>query len=801
MNKIFTTIVFLLLVAGLHGQDKQINGQITEETGAGFPGVYIVVEGTTLGVTSNDDGFYEITVPKETKKLDFLYMGYKKQSIEIAGQSVINVVLKEDVTKLEEVKIQGFATATTLARRRIENMQTTPEAIAAMNSVEIDNAGIASIPDFLTTVPNASFISSQNIGTNSLTVRGITQLRNSEAPVAIIIDGVNVPNPSGLDQEMFDIEQIELIKGPQGALYGRNAIGGALNITTKRPTNSYSHFLKLGYANGNTYNTMIGSSGPIIKNKLLYRIAMSSKNSDGLIENDYLNKKVDFYENKSARAQLIFNVTKNFSADLITNFTKTDGGATYYTIGHSDFLENSGGANGRTEAISADATHVNPIADELGEGNRTVADVSLRLNIALPFGRLTATTAYSEIGYDYHGDLDFSPLRELFQDQKLDSKGISQEIRLSSNTDNNFSWVAGTSYQIAERKLNTLGTLSSAGIFAGVFGMEETDLEHEIIHTFLDAQEKNTNTTLAFFGQASYKFGKKTELAVGLRYDMDTREQTNLVDNTVRNKKFNQVQPKFSISHQLSPRIFSFASYSIGYRSGGFNAPTVKDYPELYDAESTNNYEIGVKTNWLNNRIIANFGAFFINFDNTQIYLVEINGGGQIIVNLGQTQNLGFEIDLKFRITKNLDLYASAGIIDPKIIKVGSSIPDILGATFDGNYSPLVNRNNTKIALQYSIPLGAKNMIVLRGEHEHRGELYWHPDNNDVQPATEFVNLRAYFKHKAKLEWKLGIYVNNLLETDYSGEYVAVEYSGAAFGDLKWPGKPRTFGINFSMKF
>ncbi len=533
----------------------------------------------------------------------------------------------------------------------------------------------------------------------------------------------------------------------------------------------------------------------------MYRIAASYKNSDGLIENDFTHKKVDYYNNQSARAQLIYNITNNFSADIIANYTNTEGGAAYYTIGHSDLLESWGGNIGVNEVLTASNTSIKPMEDEVGKSLRTVADVSLRLNYALPFGRLTSTTAYNQIDFDFNGDMDMSSIREFIQSQTLNSRGISQEIKLSSNTGGKLKWVFGANYQIAERNLKTLGEMSSAGNFAVMSGLTQTTLANEVFYPIYDAQELNTNTTLAFFGQASYKFGEKTEVTVGLRYDTDKREQTNLIDNSKRNHTFNRFQPKVSISHQMTARVFTFASYSSGYRSGGFNAPTIIRYPELYKAEFTNNYELGIKTNWLNNRIIANVGVFFIDFKNTMIYLVEMDGGGQIIVNLGSSQNFGIETDMKFRLTKNIDLYFSAGIINPKITEEGSSIPESIDSNLEGNYSPQVNLNNVNSAIQYSIILNKASKIMLRAEYEHRGKLYWHPDNSDIQPETEFVNLRIYFKHKAKYEWQIGAFADNLLDTDHAGEYVAVEYSGHPFGDLRWPGKPRTFGVNLSLKF
>ncbi len=800
MKKINLMIMMLLVTLVTFGQDKTIQGQITMD-GARVPGVSVFVKNTTIGTASNSEGFYELTIPQNTDSIIFKFIGAKTQTIVLNGKTLINIELQEESTELAEIQIRGFATATTLARRRIENLQSIPEAISAFGSEDIENAGIEGITDFVNSIPNATLVSRQNIGTNSLTVRGITQLKNAEAPVAIVIDGINVPNPSMLDVEMFDIEQMELVKGPQGALYGRNAIGGALNITTKKPTNRYSHFLRTGYASGNTFNTVLGSSGSIVKEKLLYRISAAYKDSKGLIENDFLKEKVDFYNNKSVRGQLTFNITDNFVADIVGNYTDTEGGATYYALGNSELLTNLGAANGITEVMNAENTSLKPIGDELGISERQVADVSLRLNLALPFARLTSSTAFSKIGYDYSGDLDFSPLRELLQEQTLKSDAINQELRLTSNINEHFNWVLGAFYQTDTRKVKTLGSLSSAGILAGVFGLPQTDLANEILYPLIDAEEENQNTTLAFFGQASYKFNSQTEFALGLRYDNDIRKQTDLKTSTTREHTFNQIQPKVNISQQVNENIFAFVSYSRGYRSGGYNAPTVIRYPELYEAEFSDNYEIGIKTNWLNNRLIFNTNVFVTTIQNTQLFFVELDGGGQIIVNMGETRNIGAEADVKFRITNNFDIYASVGFINPEILKDGITVPESFGNSFEGNYAPQINLNNTNLALQYRIPIGKTNSVFLRAAYEHRGKLYWHPDNSDIQPETDFINLNISYTHKAKLEWKVEAFVENLLNENYSSEYAAVEYTGAVFGDLRWPGQPRILGINISVKF
>lgn len=796
-------ILLSLLCPSLFSQDIIISGRVTT-TGIPAFGVNVYIEGTSIGTSTNLEGNYTLSLPQQSESLTFSLLGYQSQVITVGANRIINIDLEEDTEFLDEITIRGFSTVTTLARKRQENVQSIPESLVVFSSKDIEEAGIESIPDFINAVPNASFTSSQNIGTHALTVRGISQLRLAEAPVALVIDGINAPNPSVIDQELFDIEQMELVKGPQGALYGRNAIAGALNITTKKPTNEHNGFVKLGYGNGNTYKGSAGSGGPIIKEKLLYRVGAAYENSDGLITNDFTGLEVDFYEDLSVRGQLYLNLSDNFSADLIGNYTKTDGGAAYNVRGCDFLLQSIGACDINQEPLTINNTSLNPIADEVGISERNTNDLSLRLRIGLPFGVLTSSSALSNLDYDFSGDLDFSPLRELFQNQRLESSSFNQELRLTSNTGGNINWIIGGFYQNVNRDISSAGRVSSAGIFVNIIGLPATDTANEILYPIIANEEENSNETLAFFGQLSYTIMEKTEVSFGLRYDRDTREQNDLLRLAINKETFNEWQPKFNISHRFNPQVFGFASYSRGYRSGGFNFTSVIRYPLLYNAETTNNYEIGLKTNSKNQRLIANLSAFLIDFDQTQISLVELDGGGSVIVNLGQTRNIGAELDIKYRATDNLELYAGAGLIDPKITDNGTDIPDSLGASFnfEDNFAPQINLNNTFIAAQYTISFNKQNSLRLRAEHEHRGPLYWHPSNINKQTSREFINLRVNFTHiKGVQTWSLGFYVNNLFSEDYTQEFVAGEFSSPLFGDLRWPGKPADYGVNLTYRF
>ena len=173
---------------------------------------------------------------------------------------------------LSEVTVRGFVGAVGQARRRAESVQKIPESVVTLASDQIEATGINNIQSFATLVPNVSFQTSQNVGVNFINVRGIAQIRNGESPVAFVIDGVNIPDANLINQELHDLAMVEVVKGPQGTLYGKNAIGGAINILTMAPTNYSKNRLTLGYGNGNSIKAQLSSSGALSKEKVYYRL-------------------------------------------------------------------------------------------------------------------------------------------------------------------------------------------------------------------------------------------------------------------------------------------------------------------------------------------------------------------------------------------------------------------------------------------------------------------------------------------------------------------------------------------------
>ena len=267
------------------------------------------------------------------------------------------------------------------ARKRDESLLDVPVVVSAFNTEEIQSAGIVRPQDFIALTPNMTMVQTQNQGTSFIVVRGISQARNSEPSVAVLIDGVLMANPSQFNQELFDIASIEVLKGPQGALYGRNAIGGAVIINTIEPGDEVEGSVMAGYDSGPGYKARFGVGGPIGgSDTWKFQLSGSYLDTDGYIDNPFLGEEADPFKDVSARAKLIWEPNDNMSADFRISFSQVDTQALYFNI---------------TEQV--DDTSLPVRVNNRGENERDMMSASIKLDFGLGGGTLTSITAYDQL--------------------------------------------------------------------------------------------------------------------------------------------------------------------------------------------------------------------------------------------------------------------------------------------------------------------------------------------------------------------------------------------------------------------
>jgi iron complex outermembrane receptor protein len=320
-------------------------------------------------------------------------------------------------TSLEEIIIT--------ARKRNESSIDVPMAVTAFTADDIQSAGIERPQDYIDLTPNMTMIQTQNQGTSFITVRGISQARNSEPSVAVLMDGVLMANPSQFNQELVDIESIEVLKGPQGALYGRNAIGGVVIVTTKQPTDEFESDLMAGFDSGPGFKARGTISGPLSE-KWKYRVTGSAFDTDGYIDNPFLDEEADPFQDLTGRVSLLWEPSDSVSGDFRVYASQVDTQALYFNI---------------TESVNDTSLPVR--VNNEGEDERNLSGASMKFDYDTGSGVFTSITAYDHIDELLTGDqFDFLPIPEsvLFQffgadqaqHQFLDVDAISQEIRFTS---------------------------------------------------------------------------------------------------------------------------------------------------------------------------------------------------------------------------------------------------------------------------------------------------------------------------------------------------------------------------------
>ena len=237
---------------------------------------------------------------------------------------VVAIMASVSTASFAEIAIEEIVVS---ARKRAENLQEVPIAVTAFTASQIESAGIERPADFIGLMPNVTMVNSANIGDTQVSIRGIVSTRDAESTFAYVVDGVLVTNPNGFNEELMDVSQIEVLKGPQGALYGRNAVAGAILVTTNRPDEEFEGKVKVGAGNNGSTSASLTLSGGL-SDGVLGRVSVSRRETDGHYSNAYTGaNSVDFVEDTTIRGRLIWDVSEELSLDMRAGMSEVSGGA------------------------------------------------------------------------------------------------------------------------------------------------------------------------------------------------------------------------------------------------------------------------------------------------------------------------------------------------------------------------------------------------------------------------------------------------------------------------------------------
>lgn len=685
------------------------------------------------------------------------------------------------------------------ALRRDANLQDVPAAITAFTSENIENAGIERPSEFINLTSNVNLVETQNSGNAFIIIRGITQARNSEPSVAVVIDGVQQVNPAMFNQELVDVEQIEVLKGPQGGLYGRNAIGGAIIINSKKPTDVLSGNVKAGIDNGFGWQVRAGISGPI-SDGVKFRLSGSYRDTDGYIRNTFLGEDADPVKDYSIRGNLLFDAGNGLSIDLRSSYSKLETQALYFNI-------------------VADVNDVSlPVrVNNRGINNREIVNAAAKIAYEGEGFTATSITSYDTVKEILTGDaFDFLPVADSFlarllgfpidlaQSQYLNVKAFSQELRFESPKENRLFWMFGGYYINTKRFIST-GNLLDFG--NGVFPVYRSPSTNPASPqaTFLSDGQKNN--AWAVFANLGYDLSDQFRVDGSLRYDHDKRRNTTLTPTAFlpnvpgfpqgatgdqRTASFNAWQPKLTLTYKPAEDLTLYTSYSRGFRSGGFNqtgvgavaaANGIVGVSDLFKAETATTFEAGVKTRLADRKLNLNAAVYSTLSKNSYFFVFLAANSTQNLGNVPKTRIQGFELEANFRPTSEFQLNAAVGY-------TWSEIKAFPVAAVIGNEAPLISRYTYNLGAQYTPELGGGLNGLLRFDYRRTGKTWWEPFNTTVRKPVDLVDARLGVSGDA---WSLTAFAENLFDEKYNAEFSP--------GGFVFKARPRRYGIEAGYKF
>ncbi|WP_230784399.1 TonB-dependent receptor [Citromicrobium bathyomarinum] len=676
---------------------------------------------------------------------------------------------------------EGLGVIVVTAQTRNQQLQDVPIQVSAFGEEQIADAGIDSTQDFMDLVPNVSFDDSFTYLNSFVVVRGVTQINNADSPVAVIVDGVPQNSQKQLKMNLFDLERIEVLKGPQGGLYGRNAIGGAINIVTKRPGDEFSGMVQATYGRGDFVDLNAAISTPIGDSSGL-RVSGNYISDGGRIENSFTGKNVDFVDHDyTLRGRFVSDIGAATKLDLRASYRDFQAGGIY------DSQVRSGNAD----------DIVYPAENIEGLTFGDIVEGAMKWDFEIGNGTLTSISAYTDLAENVRGDLDFSNAIDdpggfaglgiqAGQGQDLSVELMSQELRYVSDDALPFRWIAGVYYLHTNRDLLTRAFIDAEGTAGGIGSRDQIDNPALRLITL---NESNRNDAYAVYSNFEYDLTGSLILSGALRYDLDERRQTDLENGGVRSESFSAVQPKVTLTYRLDDDKLVYGTYSTGFRSGGFNAPTVSI--PVYQSEYLQNFEAGFKSSWMNNRLILNGAVYFAKSDDFQFFYIDALSASQIIGNIDRVDIFGVELEMQALVADGLQIFAALGTTDTQIKEYA------LDPSFIGNHTPKSTSFTGNLGFQYKAPISDTFDLLVRADYEHRGKKYWQVDNLDVQGPLNLLGARIGIEND-----RMGLFLSasNIFDEKYYADYNPKEFSGLTT-DIGFLAQPSTWAIEATLKF
>jgi iron complex outermembrane receptor protein len=717
-----------------------------------------------------------------------------------------------DPQQIEEVLVSA-------RRRGDERLQDVPVAISVLSDEALRKAGITDLAEVASRTPSFTF--GQQIGNQQeIVIRGIGTLRltgsAAEPSVGLFMDEVYIGRRGTATPPLFDLERVEVVRGPQGTLYGKNVVGGAVNLITGAPSQeasgraaiSYGQFDALGgrdmweataYATGELADSLAG------------RVAVFYRKHDGYSQNTLLGERLDDQDAYAVRGSLSIQPNDALDIRVIADFSHNESNGQSRRAVDDPSVPGLGivGASGLLDPNVRQSD-----APWSQWEDQDTAGLTARFDYRLSGGN--TLTYLSAIRYgDFEGRYSLvgtgSPpsLTDAANGQREKYTGITQDLRLSSSADSKVRWAAGLYFL---REDTDIIDNSVATTFLSVLGPGSVGdiLDGEFIY-----DQENITKSSAVYGELSYPLASTVSLTVGGRYtydDKDYRNRSECLDfgaqpdfifcvaplgaefwNIRTSKDWSEFTPKASIDWRANDSALLYASAARGFKGGGWQGKPATEAAALfpYDPEIAWTYEVGAKTDWADGRVRANVAIFHTSFDDLQVEQLDDSGLSLIIDNAASATIDGIELELQFRPLSALQLWLSGSYLDSEY----KDFIDSAGNDLSGNRLARTPEFTFAGGADYNMPLSAALSLDARIEYQWQDDMPWLVENTVFEDSYGLLDARVAVESRDS-GWEAALFAKNLTDELYRVD--AIPFLGDVFSRF---GAPRSYGIQFTKSF
>ncbi len=808
------TLFILISFQPLLAQSGSVRGTVSDELGNSLPGANVVLEGTTLGASTDDLGQYVILdVPVGEYTARVSYIGYTASS---QSTSVVTGVASTADFTLKASQLLASDIIVT-AGKRSEKMQDVPISISAQTTEMLEATSSSDVRDYVSSLPGVN-LQSISPAENDITIRGVVPMAGWASTVGFYLDETPV-SEAGMFPSVtsFDVERVEVLRGPQGTLYGEGSMGGTIRIIPTQPNpNAFQVKLDPQFSsteNGGLNTTVNGMVNiPLIRNKFAIRTTGFYQDNDGWIDNVGLDmKKVNTHKTYGGRLVGQFVATQQLLLTASATVSQTEAGGQYYA----------------NEDLQQTTLSRENLSDNYSLYN-------FKADYATSFADLILSTSYYTRSLEGAFDLAFvlpdvnglmgmfglGPYSSLWTDNLQDFQIFSAETRLVSNTDGPLKWTVGAFYKDYDYESGDIGDTDPhvseeevQAIAGALVGMGMTFLDG-VEGMFLNESKRKIDQ-IAGFGEVSYDLTSRLNVLGGIRVFQEQREfysnsnglfallQSMLPPSSLTESgDATVVNPKLTLTYKPAANVLVYTNAAKGYRSGGQNtfAYLFSGAPTSYDPESLWNSELGIKTTSLGGHLVANAALYYNSWTDMQVHsrsYASLN----VTENVGEAHTAGIDAELSWTPMDGL-LLTAGGNFTEAVTDVELLSPagvDTLGQeVFDtvekGTKLPFVPESSFNLAAQYTFPLTNSLDLMTRIDYNNTAESTTALLYAEQTPAYANIDLNIRVKSNT---WEVYMFAKNL--SDERAKY-AYWFESPELGTMYNLSTPRTIGCGLRLK-